>query len=76
MENGEWGYEFDMKEIEPGKWQSSYWLIGPDGETTQRTVMPVRTSQDQSLNEAQAAGKEEAIRRSGRAASSSQPPDT
>ncbi len=63
MENQEWGYEFDMKELEPGKWQSSYWLIGPDGQATERTTMPVRTSQDESLDEAQATGKAEASRR-------------
>lgn len=65
MENGSWGYEFDIKEIEPGQWQSSYWLISPSGELTARTTMPVRTSQDQSMDEAQAAGKAEALRRSG-----------
>ena len=73
MENGEWGYEFDMKEIEPGKWQSSYWLIGPAGEVTPRTIMPVRTSQDQSLDEAQAAGKEQASRRNSRSGAPSGP---
>lgn len=64
----EWGYEFDMKETEPGHWQSSYWLIGPSGETTARTTMPVRTSQQESLDEAQAAGKAEASRKNGQPA--------
>ncbi len=63
MENQEWGYEFDMKELEPGKWQSCYWLIAPSGELTERTSMPVRTSQQQSLDEAQETGRAEAIRR-------------
>lgn len=63
----EWGYEFDMKETEPGHWQSAYWLIGPDGEATERTTLPVRTSQQQSLDEAQAAGKAQASRKNGQA---------
>lgn len=64
----EWGYEFDMQEIEPGHWQSSYWLIGPAGEVTGKTVLPVRTSQQQSIDEAQAAGKAEASRKNGQPA--------
>lgn len=61
----EWGYEFDAQELEPGRFQSSYWLISPSGELTERTLMPVRTSREMSLDEAQAAGKAEAMRRSG-----------
>jgi hypothetical protein len=63
IDMAEWGYEFDMKETEPGHWQSSYWLIDPSGKATGRTVLPVRTSQQQSLDEAEAAGKAEANRK-------------
>ncbi|NYT60909.1 hypothetical protein H0A66_01030 [Alcaligenaceae bacterium] len=65
MSNQEWGYEFDMKELGPGRFQSSYWLISPSGELTKRTQMPERNSRETSLNEAQEAGKAEARRRSG-----------
>lgn len=64
MSDQEWGYEFDMKEVEPGSFQSSYWLISPVGELTERTAMPVRASREESLDEAQEAGKAEARRRS------------
>lgn len=64
----EWGYEFDMQEIESGHWQSSYWLIGPTGEVTAKIVLPVRTSQQQSLDEAQAAGKAAASRKNAQSA--------
>ncbi len=64
MASEDWGYEFDMKEIEPGKFQSSYWLISPAGELTERVVLPARTSREESLNEAQETGRAEARRRS------------
>lgn len=64
MSDQEWGYEFDMKELGPGRFQSSYWLISPTGELTERTAMPERSSREASLDEAQAAGKAEASRRS------------
>lgn len=64
MGDQDWGYEFDMVEIEPGKFQSSYWLINPAGELTERVAMPAKASREESLNEAQEAGKAEARRRS------------
>ncbi len=64
MSEQEWGYEFDMKELEPGQFQSSYWLISPAGDMTERTVMPVRASREASLDEAQEAGKAAASHRS------------
>jgi len=64
MSKTEWGYEFDMKELGPGQYQSSYWLISPTGEVTERTAMPIRSSEEESLNEAQEAGKEAASYRS------------
>lgn len=64
MRETDWGYEFDMQELEPGRFQSSYWLISPTGELTERTAMPVRASREESIDEAQAAGKEAANRRS------------
>lgn len=63
MNEQEWGYEFDMEEIEPGRFQSFYWLITPAGELTERTAMPIRASREESLDEAQAAGKAAAIRK-------------
>lgn len=64
MGEQEWGYEFDMKELEPGQFQSSYWLISPTGELSERTVMPIRTSRAASLDDAQEAGKAAARRKS------------
>lgn len=66
MGETDWGYEFDMQELEPGRFQSSYWLISPTGELSERTTMPVRASREESIDEAQAAGKEAANRRSQR----------
>ncbi len=57
MSDMQWGYEFDMKELAPGQFQSSYWLISPTGEIGQPTVMPVRATREASLDEAQAAGQ-------------------
>jgi hypothetical protein len=73
MSEQEWSYEFDMKELEPGQFQSSYWLIGPAGELTERTAMPVRASQQESLDEAQAAGKAAASRRNAQSRDAKQP---
>ena len=64
MSETDWGYEFDMQELEPGRFQSSYWLISPTGELTERTAMPVRASREESIDEAQVAGKDAASRRS------------
>lgn len=61
MGDQRWGYEFDMQELEPGSFQSFYWLISPSGELTDRTVMPVRASREESLDEAQAAGRAQAM---------------
>ncbi len=63
MSKTQWGYEFDMNELEPGRFQSSYWLISPTGELTERTVMPVRDSEEDSLSEAQEAGRLAASRK-------------
>ncbi|TAL91102.1 MAG: hypothetical protein EPN46_06370 [Candidimonas sp.] len=64
MRDQEWGYEFDMKELESGQFQASYWLISPAGELTEPIAMPVRESREDSLDEAQAAGKAAAASRS------------
>ncbi|MFT0547900.1 hypothetical protein ACMHYO_16420 [Allopusillimonas ginsengisoli] len=64
MKDQQWGYEFDMKELEPGQFQASYWLISPTGELSEPVLMPVSASREDSLDEAQAAGKAAATSRS------------
>ncbi len=64
MADQNWGYEFDMKELEPGQFQASYWLISPTGELTEPVLMPVNASREDALDEAQAAGKTAAASKS------------
>lgn len=64
MKDQKWGYEFDMKEIESGGFQASYWLISPTGELSEPVMMPVCASREDSLDEAQAAGKAAATSKS------------